>query len=59
LPVAARAGTDAALGIVVALVAILLAPGLALVVLLIAAGLLACAASLAYGRVHRRRTSNR
>ncbi len=46
---------DLALGLTLALVAILLAPGLAIVALLAAIGLLACAVSLAYGRVRRRR----
>jgi hypothetical protein len=50
---------DLALGLALALMAIMLAPGLAIVALLAAAGLLACAASFAYGRVRRRRAGNR
>lgn len=46
---------DLALGLALALLAILLAPGLAIVALLALVGLLACAASLAVGRVRRRR----
>ncbi len=54
-----RRQADLALGFVLALVAILLAPGLAIVAVLAAAGLLACAASFAYGRVRRRRAGSR
>ena len=50
---------DLALGLVLALVAILLAPGLAIVALLAAVGLLACAGLFAYGRVSRRRAGDR
>jgi hypothetical protein len=50
---------DLALGLVLALVAIMLAPGLAIVALLAASGLLACAGSFAYGRVSRRRAGGR
>jgi Flp pilus assembly protein TadB len=46
---------DLALGLALALLAIALAPGLAIVAILAVAGLLACAASLAYGRVRRPR----
>ncbi len=46
---------DLALGLVLALVAIVLAPGLAIVALLALVGLLACGASLAYRRFSRRR----
>ena len=49
---------DVALGLVLALVAIALAPGLAIVALLVVVGLLACAGSLAFGRVRRRRAGN-
>jgi hypothetical protein len=50
---------DLALGLVLALVAILLAPGLAVVALLAAAGLLVSTASFIIGRVRRRRPGNR
>ncbi len=50
---------DLGLGLVLALVAIVLAPGLAIVALLALAGLLACAASFAVGRIRRRRGGHR
>lgn len=46
---------DLALGLVLALLAIVLAPGLAIVALLALVGLLACGASFAVGRIRRRR----
>ncbi|HEV3321596.1 MAG TPA: hypothetical protein VG147_05325 [Solirubrobacteraceae bacterium] len=46
---------DLALGLVLALLAIVLAPGLAIVALLALVGLLACGASFAVGRARRRR----
>jgi hypothetical protein len=49
---------DLGLGVALALLAILLAPGLAIVALLALVGLLACGASLAVGRVRRRRAGN-
>jgi len=50
---------DLALGLVLALVAIVLAPGLAVVAVLAAAGLLVSTASFIIGRVRRRRPGNR
>jgi hypothetical protein len=50
---------DLAIGLALALVAIVLAPGLAIVALLALVGLLACAASLAYGRLRGRKAGRR
>ncbi len=50
---------DMALGLVLALLAVLLAPGLAIVALLIVVALLACAASFAYEQIRRRRAGGR
>ncbi len=50
---------DLALGFTLALAVIVIASGLAIVAVLALTGLLACAVSLAYGRVRRRRAAHR
>ncbi len=50
---------DLALGFALALVVLVLAAGLAIVALLALGGLLACAASIAFGRLRRRRPARR